>query len=265
IFAENSTAFINEDDSKIVFELEKKVRSVSIEGISRMLPVAASLKEWFAGSDPVGQNNVNDIKVEGVEIKGSGALLKDWFYKKNLSGTDRDETVKYYADFVRVSGVADIIAESCSKNADMEISKNAASKMFSAFLKTGVTSSPNMKGFVRWIYRSILDPLFSTFMALLFFSMLLATYRMFNFRNYSYFVISVSVCLVIAGFFPYFNPVVHAFLSPDWKGPFSEGWLVNVFAAPVLKALAIGTGTGVLFYSAETVFEVFMPGSRRKN
>ncbi|HQN73070.1 MAG TPA: hypothetical protein PLB16_06625 [bacterium] len=267
IFDEKNTVFINEDDSKSVSELEKKVRAMSIEGISKMLPVAASLREWFTDSlrEKGEQDNVQDAAIEGVRIKGSGDMLKEWFDEQNVSGINKNETVKYYADFVRSSGVADIIAESCSKNADMDISKNAASKMFSAFLKTGVTSSPNMKGFVRWIYRSILDPLFSTFIAMLFFSMLLTVYKMLDFRNYSYFVISVSVCLVIAGFFPYFNSVLNFFLSPDWKGPFSEGWLINVFSAPVFKALAIGTGTGVLFYSAETVFEVFTPKNRRGN
>lgn len=276
VFAQKGTVFINEDDSELISELEKKVRRVSIEGISRMLPVAASLKDWFADflksaksintdSEAGGQNFVNDIKVEGVEIKGSGSLLKEWYYKQNVSGMNKGETVKYYADFVRVSGVSDLIAESCSKNADIGISKNAALKMFSAFLKTGVTSSPNMKGFVRWVYRSILDPLFSSFMAMLFFSMLLVVYRMLDFKNYSYFVISCSLGLVITGFFPYFNSTVHTFFSSGWEGPFSEGWLINVFSAPVLKALAIGTGTGVLFYSVETVSEVFIPESRRKN
>ncbi|MGI6394555.1 MAG: hypothetical protein ACOX2F_07490 [bacterium] len=270
-FAESGSGVINRDDLKMVSELEKKVTDLAKESVSRMLPVASELNDWFHNSlksfESSGDKEIKvpDFYFEKLEIKGTGLLLKKWLDEKSLNGVSSAEMAKLYVDFAGTSGIADMVAASCSENENGEVvSKEANKKMFAAFLKTGVSSSPKMKGYIRWLHRSVFDPLFSTFMAMLFFSMLFAAYRLLNFKNYSYFVVSISVCIGILGLLPHTSSFLSSFLSSGRHGPFSEGWLMNVFVSPALKALAIGIGTGVLFHVAETFFGTLKPDYGRK-
>jgi hypothetical protein len=220
------------------------------------------------------EDNVNsaysDLAVGEVTFPGSGDILKKWFIEQVESKggieINEDVLILHYADFIGFSGVSELVSKEYSKEMGHDISKNGIEGIFSAFLKTGVTSSPKMKGFIRWIYRSVFDPLMSTFMALLFFSMMIAAYKKLNFRNYSYFVVSLAVCAVIIGFFPYFGTFAKNFVPDMWKGPFSQNWLINSFAGPVFKAFAIGTGAGFMFYAVETVYDAlfFKKGENKK-
>lgn len=273
-FSKGDKLFFNPDDIKLISDLEEKTRNVSIETISIMLPVSEKLRGWFidsveglgskaAVSDLKGYEKlfVPDLIVNNVTFEESGNMLKKWFSeqmeKRGAIEINEEEMILHYTDFITVSGVSQVVAEKYSVNLKHGLSKNAVADICSAFLRTGVTSSPKMKGFIRWIYRSVFDPLLSTFMTLLFFSMMLTAYRKLNFRNYSYFVISLSVCMVIIGLFPYFSASSAAILPNGWSGPFSENWLMNTFASPVFKSLAIGTGAGFMFYAVETVYDTF--------
>lgn len=273
-FSGGTEVFINEDDIKLLFSLENRTRDIAVEAVSVMLPVSEKLKEWFIKSVTMLEDNVgsaySDLTVGEVTFPGSGDILKKWFIEQVESKggieINEDVLILHYADFIGFSGVSELVSKEYSKGMGHDISKNGIEGIFSAFLKTGVTSSPKMKGFIRWIYRSVFDPLMSTFMALLFFSMMIAAYKKLNFRNYSYFVVSLAVCAVIIGFFPYLGTFAKNFVPDMWKGPFSQNWLINSFAGPVFKAFAIGTGAGFMFHAVETVYDAlfFKKGENKK-
>lgn len=272
VYKENSSSAagvfsLNEDDEKTIKPLEKKVRAVSIDSISKMLPVSGELREWFANSfyilvsktkkdemRDIGKNYyIRDLNVNGQTYENTGSVLTEWFEKtverregKNLEIKDAGS---YYSDFIGVSGVLEMISASFKFTSKEAVSKKATAEIYAAFLKTGLTSSSPMKGFIRWIYRSVFDPLFSTLMMLLFFSMMITAFKKLDFRNYSYFVVSVSVCITIIGFMPFTA-------LPDQGFQYGT-WMMNVVAAPVFKAFIVGTGAGFMFYIFDSLYETY--------
>jgi len=251
---------ITEADRDYAQIAQKKVKITSQGTVKLMLPVVKLIREWAYVSAASGQTT--DLNINGKFFEGSGALLKEEIEKVAPIGNSQETAgmVDVYSIICKNEKFLDMISENYAQNIGSGLSENAEKLIIASFVKTGVTFSPRMKGVVRWIYRYIYDPLFSTFMAILAFFMIIAAYRHFDLRKYSTSVITVSSVLVMLGFLPQVQLFFIDYLPLQWHGPVSTGWMMNYFAMPVFKAFAIGTGTGVIFMYVSRYWRSFPRG-----
>ena len=277
---EQEITFINPNEMKRVKEIKEKVRSASVGIISDMFPISQELKEWFDtsiaslkqnelnfGLDAGEKNRFEDFKYAGIKIEGSGTELETWITKEKESLRAKSEKMHKdmfrYNDFLTKSRISGMAAEKLSNLGSSEIPPESKKRIAAKFLETGITTSPELKGFIRWIYRYIFDPLLSAFVALLLLNMISTIYSRFTLTSYSYCIITVAFVLTLAGLTNQYSFFALENLS-DWSGPFSPGWLMNVLAVPVFRALAIGTASGLLFFTAENFYTTFFSGSGEK-
>ena len=247
---ENTIMEADRDYAQIV---QEKVKRTSRDTVKLMLPVVKEIREWAYESAASGQ--AANLNINGKIFEGSGLLLKE----------ETAGTVDVYSIICKNDKFLDMISDNYAKNIGSGISENAAKMIIASFVKTGVTFSPRMKGVLRWIYRYVYDPLFSTFMAILAFFMIIAAYRHFDLRKYSTSVITVSSVLVLLGFLPQIQLFLINYLPAQWQGPLSSGWIMNCFAMPVFKAFAIGTGTGVVFMYVSRYWRSFPRGNNNEH
>jgi hypothetical protein len=259
-FLKGTENTIMEADRDYAQIIQEKVKKTSRDAVKLMLPVVKLIREWAYAGAASGQTP--DLNVNGKTFKGSGLLLKEEIEKVQPIG-DSEETagmVDVYSMICKNGEFLDMISDSYAQKVGIGISEKAEKLIIESFVKTGVTFSPRMKGVVRWIYRYVYDPLFSTFMAILAFFMIIAAYRHFDLRKYSTAVITVSAVLVMLGFLPQIQLFLVKYLPAQWQGPLSTGWIMNYFAMPVFKAFAIGTGTGVIFMYISRYWRFFLRG-----
>lgn len=251
---------IMEADRAYAEKVREKVKRTSRDTVKLMLPVIKEIRKWAYVGAASGQ--IADLDVNGKTFGGSGALLKEEIEKVQPIGNSEETagTVDIYSIICKNKKFLDMISDNYAENMGSDISENAEKLIIASFVKTGVTFSPRMKGVVRWIYRYVYEPLFSTFMAILAFFMIIAAYRHFDLRRYSTSVITVSSVLVMLGFLPQVQMFFTSYLSDQWQGPISAGWMMNCFAMPVFKAFAIGTGTGVVFMYVSRYWRSFPRG-----
>jgi hypothetical protein len=278
--SEQAITFINPSEMKRVKEIKEKVKSASIGIISDMFPISQELKEWFDTSiASLRQNELNfgldagekdrfeDFKYGGIRIEGSGTELETWLTREKELLRSRSEKLRKemfrYNDFLTKSRISGMAAEKLSVLGSSELPPESKKRIAAKFLETGITTSPEIKGFIRWIYRYIFDPLLSSFVALLLLNMIATIYNRFSFSSYSFCVITVAFIMTLAGLTNQYGIFALENLS-DWSGPFSQGWLINILAVPVFRALAIGTATGLLFFTAENFYTAFFSGQGEK-
>ena len=278
--SEQGITFINPSEMKRVKEIKEKVKSASVAIISDMFPISQELKEWFDtsiaslrqnelnfGLDAGEKNRFEDFKYGSIKIDGSGTELETWLTKEKEFLRTKSEKLRKdmfrYNDFLTKSRISGMTADKLAHLGSSELPPDSKKRIAAKFLETGITTSPEIKGFIRWIYRYIFDPLLSSFVALLLLNMIATIYTRFSFSSYSYCVITVAFLLTLAGLTNQYGVFALENLS-DWSGPFSPGWLMNVLAVPVFKALAIGTATGLLFFIAENFYTTFFSGSGEK-
>ena len=237
---------ILDDDRKYAEKVRKKVTKISRDTVKVMLPVVAVIKEWAYSQS---FEKIIDLRVNGYKIEGSGQILKEEIGKIQPLRQNEKNTgmIDIYSILIKNKGFISLISDVYAHKVGSGISDGAAKKIVESFIRTGVTVSPRMKGAIRWIYRYVYDPLFSTFMAILVFFMVIAAYRHFDLRKYSTAVITFSAVFVMLGFIPQVRLFFSGLFPEYWQGPMSSGWLMNVFSMSVFKAFAIGTGTGVVF------------------
>ena len=278
--SEQGITFINPNEMKRVKEIKEKVRSASIAIISDIFPISQELKEWFDtsisslkqnelrfGLEAGEKNRFEDFKYDGIKIEGSGTELETWLTKEKESLRAKTEKINRemfrYNDFLTNSGISAMAAEKLSDIGSSKLPPESKKRIAAKFLETGITTSPEIKGFVRWIYRYIFDPLLSSFLALLLLNMIATVYSRFSLTNYSYCVITIAFTLTLIGLTNQYGVFAQNNLS-DWSGPFSPGWIMNILAVPVFRALAIGTASGLLFFTAENFYTTFFSGSGDK-
>lgn len=273
--------FINPNEMKRVKEIKEKVKSASVEIISDMFPISLELKEWFDNSisslkqhelnfglEAGEKNRFEDFKYAGIRVDGSGTELESWITKEKerLRSTSEDKLKKdmfRYNNFLTNTRITAMASEKLSNLGSSPIPPESKKRIAAKFLETGITVSPEIKGFIRWIYRYIFDPLLSSFVALLLLNMISTICSRFSLRNYSYGVITIAFVCTLIGLTNHYGLFAQNNLS-DWSGPLSPGWLMNVLAVPVFRALAIGTASGLLFFTAENFYTTFFSGSRDK-
>ncbi len=238
---------ILDDDREYAEKVKRKVTGISRDTVNVMIPVVEVIKKWAYRQ--MTSDKVSDLSLDGRVLDGSGEILTGEL--KKISPVHKNEEgqgmIDIYSILSKSEKFVDIISGSYADRIGEGISDDARRKIIAAFVRTGVSVSPRMKGTIRWIYRYVYDPLFSTFMAILVFFMVISAYRHFDLRKYSTAVITLSAVFVMLGFIPQVESFLNNFIPVSWKGPMSEGWIMNVFSLPVFKAFAIGTGTGVIF------------------
>ncbi|HNW81937.1 MAG TPA: hypothetical protein PKG52_03505 [bacterium] len=261
---------LNEDDVFNVQLIIEKTKKISLETVKIILPAAREMRIWFdhsVGSLPdavltaeeIRKSTINDLVLDDSKIEGSGVMLKSaiagYLEKNNLPEIEKGDILVNYRDFVIFSGIGQMVISQYCATLDENISRDVSSRVFFAFLKTETISSPKIKGVLQWIYRRVYDPLFSAFMSLLFVSMIAVAYRRFSFKSYSLGVITVSAFIVICGFLP---------LPEGLQGPFSQGYMMNVFSMPVFIAMMIGTGAGIMFHYLNGFLKMFSSDGDKK-
>ncbi|MBQ4437667.1 hypothetical protein II898_02200 [bacterium] len=278
--SDDGITFINPNNMKRVKEIKEKVKSASIAIISDMFPISQELKEWFDtsiaslkqneltfGLEAGEKNRFEDFKYGGIKIDGSGTELETWITKeKELLRTKSEKLNKEmfrYNNFLTKSRISEMAAEKLSVTGSSKLPTESKKRIAAKFLETGITTSPEIKGFIRWIYRYIFDPLLSSFLALLLLNMLSTVYSRFSVRSYSYCVITIAFIMTLTGLTDQYWLFSQDLIS-DWNGPMSPGWIMNILAVPVFKALAIGTASGLLFFTAENFYTTFFAGSGDK-
>ena len=273
--------FINQNDMKRVKEIKEKVKSASVGIISDMFPTSQELREWFDtsiaslkqnelkfGLEAGEKNRFEDFKYNGIKIDGSGTELETWITREKELLRAKSEKLNRemfrYNNFLTNSRISEMAAGKLAGTGSSTLPPESKKRIAAKFLETGITTSPEIKGFIRWIYRYIFDPLLSSFVALLLLNMLSTVYSRFSLRNYSYCVITVSFVLTLLGLTDQYWLFTQDFIS-DWNGPLSQGWIMNIIAVPVFKALAIGTAGGLLFFTAENFYTTFLadPGDKK--
>lgn len=271
------TTFINQNEMKFVKEVREKVKEASIGIISDMFPVARELKEWFDGSvsslkrdelESDSEIKIKDFVFSDIPVEGSGAELESWlagekkllFYEINMNLT---KDMFRYNNFLTNSRISEMVSEKFSHLGSSTLPLESKKRIAAKFLETGITTSPEIKGFIRWIYRYILDPLLSSFVALLLLSMISTVYTRFSIKNYSYRIITIAFVLTLTGLTNQYAVFAQNYL-PDWHGPLAPGWIMADLAVPVFKAMAIGTASGILFFVSESFYSAFFAGTGRK-
>ena len=273
------TTFINSNETAHVKEIKEKVKSASVGIISDMFPIAQELREWFDSSvsslktnelentlETSEKNRFDDFSYSGTRVEGSGKELEAWIkrekevLKKKSGKINRD--MFRYNNFLTGSLIAKTASEKLSGLGSSTLPPESKKRIAAKFLETGITTSPEIKGFIRWIYRYIFDPLLSSFVALLLLNMISTVYNRFSVKSYSYCVITMAFTFTLAGLTNQYGLFARDNL-PEWNGPLSPGWLMNVLAVPTLRALAIGTATGLLFFIAENFYTTFFSGKGR--
>ena len=272
--------FINSNDMKRVKEIKEKVKSASVDIISDMFPISQELKDWFDASvsslkqnelkfglEAGEKNRFEDFKYSGIKIDGSGTELETWITREKELLRTKSEKLNQemfrYNNFLTNSRISEMAAEKLAGTGSSPLPPESKKRIAAKFLETGITTSPEIKGFIRWIYRYIFDPLLSSFVALLLLNMLSTVYSRFSVRSYSYCVITVAFVLTMIGLTDKYCIFAQDLLS-NWNGPLSPGWTMNILAVPVFKALAIGTASGLLFFTAENFYTTFFAGSGDK-
>ena len=272
--------FINRNNMQRVKEIKEKVKSASIGIISDMFPISQELKEWFDtsiaslkqnelqfGLEAGEKNRFEDFKYSGIKIDGSGTELETWITREKELLRTKSEKLNQemfrYNNFLTNSSISKMVAEKLSVTGSSTLPTESKKRIAAKFLETGITTSPEIKGFIRWIYRYIFDPLLSSFLTLLLLNMLSTVYSRFFVRRYSYCVITVAFVLTLIGLTNQYCFFAQDLLA-DWNGPLSPGWIMNILAVPVFKALAIGTASGLLFFTAENFYTTFFAGSGDK-
>lgn len=264
--------FINEDDSLQVKMLVEKVKKTSLETVKIMLPAAIEMKAWFnhsvsslpdivLTSDEIQKSSISDLVLGDSKVEKSGEMLKnavsEYMERNNLPEIEKGEILVNYRNFVTNSAIGYLISSTYSSQLEESLSKETATKVLHSFLLTETTASPKIKGVLQWIYRRVYDPLFSAFMTLLLFSMIAVAYRRFTIKSYSLAVIAVSSLIVIAGFIPFIWKLIGSQTPSGWQGPFSQGFMMNVFSRSVFSALLIGAGVGIVFYYFSKIGGIF--------
>lgn len=271
------TTFINQNEMKSVKEVKEKVKAASIEIISDMFPVARELKEWFDTSlsslkmeetESDQEINIKDFVFSDIAVEGSGAELENWLSgeKKNLFSEIDVKLTKdmfRYNSFLSNSKISEMVSEKFAGFGSSTLPPESKKRIAAKFLETGITTSPEIKGFIRWIYRYILDPLLSSFVALLLLNMISTVYTRFSIKNYSYRIITIAFVLTLTGLTNQYAAFAQNHL-PEWHGPLAPGWIMATLAVPVFKALAIGTAAGIMFFMAEIFYSTFLSGIGRK-
>ena len=290
--SEAETEFINNNDMMHVREIKEKVKSASVGIIADMFPIAQELREWFDRSvssltadelkytlETGKKNRFDDFVYAGTRVEESGKVLEEWIRqeKENLrkkSGKLNRDMFRYN-NFLTGGGtekenlsagsrieknIAETAAEKLAGLGSSTLPPESKKRIAAKFLKTGITTSPEIKGFIRWIYRYIFDPLLSSFVALLLLNMISTVYTRFSIKSYSYCIITIAFVATLAGLTNQYGFFAQNNL-PEWNGPLSPGWLMSIIAVPALRALAIGTATGLLFFIAENFYTTFFKGS----
>lgn len=278
--SDSGITFINPSEMKRVKEIKEKVKSASVDIISDMFPISQELKEWFDtsiaslkqnelnfGLEASEKNRFEDFKYAGIRIEGSGTELETWITREKESLRAKSEKLNKdmfrYNNFLTGSRIASMASGKLSNLGSSSLPPESKKRIAAKFLETGITTSPEIKGFIRWIYRYIFDPLLSSFVALLLLNMISTVYSRFSLKKYSYGVITIAFVLTLYGLTNQYGLFAQNNLS-DWSGPMSPGWLMNVLAVPVFKALAIGTASGLLFFMAENMHSAFFSGKGEK-
>lgn len=278
--SEAPITFINPSEMKRVKSIKEKVKSASVDIISDMFPISQELKDWFDTSiASLKQNELNfgleageknrfaDFKYSGIKINGSGTELETWLTKEKEQLRSKSEKLHKdmfrYNNFLTNSRIAEMTSEKLSGLGSSTLPQESKQRISAKFLETGITTSPEIKGFIRWIYRYIFDPLLSSFVALLLLNMISTVYGRFSLKSYSYCVITIAFILTLIGLTDQYGLFAQNNLS-DWNGPLSSGWLMNVLAVPVFRALAIGTASGLLFFMAENFYTTFLDTGKKK-
>lgn len=273
--------FINENEMKLEKEIKEQVKSVSVDIIDDMFPIAQDLKEWFNqsvsslkyyelqfGEETVQGNRFEDFKYGGISVPGSGYELENWINseKKQLG---KNQSVKLNKDafrynvFLSSSKISENVAENLANIGKSTLPLESKKRIAAKFIETGITTSSEITGLVRWIYRYIFDPLFSSFAALLLLNMIFTVFTKFSLQKYSYAVITLAFCATLIGLTNQYALFAQNNLS-DWNGPFAPGWLMTSVSATVFKALAIATASGLLFFLAENIYSAFYSVFRRE-
>lgn len=274
------TIFINSNETAHVKEIKEKVKTASIGIISDMFPIAQELREWFDRSvsslkpnelkyslETSERNRFDDFRYSGTTVEGSGTELETWITKEKEALRTKSETLKKemfrYNNFLTGSRISEQVSEKLSGIGSSKLPPESKKRIAAKFLETGITTSPEIKGFIRWIYRYIFDPLLSSFVALLLLNMISTVCNRFYVKSYSYCVITMAFTFTLAGLTNQYGLFARNNFA-GWNGPFSPGWLMNVLAVPALRALAIGTATGLLFFIAENFYTTFFCSRRAK-
>lgn len=237
---------ILKDDREYADIVNEKVTGISRNTVNIMIPVTETVREW--AYEELSLKSGRDLVLDGRTVEGSLDILNKEMQKAySFNGNRESSAVDIYRMISKDKTFVGMISSAYSQRITGRISDDAKRKVIASFLQTGISASPRMKGTLRWIYRYIYDPLFSTFMAIIVFFMVISAYRHFDLRKYSTAVITFSAVSVLLGFIPQTQSLVGSLLPASWQGPMSSGWIMNFFALPVFKAFAIGTGTGVVF------------------
>jgi hypothetical protein len=242
----------NSDDMRNIGRLVERTTTVSRSMVSILNPAMNDIKQWFTDSlfHDIENNEINDLAVSGTVIKGTGDILKENI-KIQLSSFGRTDASVYnslisFNNFISSEEFVSKISETFKDQYPDYLTSYGAQIATASFMNTGYSRHIPVRGVLRWIYRNIFDPLYSTFMAVILITMLLALLRVINVRSFSYSVISVSVLFSLIGFLPFTSGFIK--LLPDgWKGPLSQNWLMNVPSLSVFRAVVIGVGIGVIF------------------
>lgn len=278
--SDQEITFINPNDMKRVKDIKEKVKSASVGIISDMFPISQELKEWFDtsiaslkqnelrfGLEAGEKNRFEDFKYSGIKIDGSGTELETWLTKEKERLRAKSEKLNKemfrYNNFLTNSRISRMTSDKLADTGSSTLPPESKKRIAAKFLETGITTSPEIKGFIRWIYRYIFDPLLSSFVALLLLNMLSTVYSRFSLLSYSYCVITIAFVVTLIGLTDQYWFFTQDLLS-DWNGPMSPGWTMNILAVPVFKALAIGTASGLLFFTAENFYTTFFAGSGDK-
>ncbi|MBO4710970.1 hypothetical protein J5681_03535 [bacterium] len=277
---EQGITFINPNEMKRVKEIKEKVKSASIDIISDMFPISQELKEWFDtsiaslkqnelnfGLEAGEKNRFEDFKYAEIRIDGSGTELETWITKEKERLRTKSKKLNRdmfrYNNFLTNSRISEMASDKLSNLGSSTLPPESKKRIAAKFLETGITTSPEIKGFIRWIYRYIFDPLLSSFVALLLLHMISTVYSRFSLKSYSYCVITIAFVFTLIGLTNQYGLFAQNHL-PEWSGPLTPGWLMDVIAMPVLKALAIGTASGFLFFMAENFYTTFFSGKGDK-
>lgn len=279
--ADQGITFLSPNEMKRVKEIKEKVKSASIGIISDMFPIAVELKDWFDGSisslkqneldfglEASEKNRFDDFRYNGISIHGSGKELEGWITKekenlRSRSSEKLNRDMFRYSNFLKNSNIAGMTAEKLSELGSSTLPPESKTRIATKFLETGITTSPEIKGLIRWIYRYIFDPLLSSFVALLLFNMISTIYRRFSLGSYSYCVITFAFIFTLIGFTNQYGLFAQNHL-PDWNGPLAPNWLMNVIAVPIFRALAIASASGLLFFITENIYTTFFSAGEKK-
>ncbi len=245
-----SETIFNKDDLRNLEILIERSVNVSRSVVLTIYPAMSDMKQWFNSSlylmeniVPIETVKISDLQINGIPVNGTGDILKN----KVMEHISLDEGLKEsnlsgyisFNNFIADDSFSDLLGETFHPRFPDYLTLQGSKAVTASFFRTGYYHHISVRGVLRWIYRVIIDPLYSTFMAVMFVWMVLAAFHTLNIRSFSYLVITVSALLTMVGFLPFV-------VSSGYSG-ISSKWLMDVPSLSVFRAVLIGTGTGVLY------------------